>query len=169
MINRTSLRLADTRLASRQTVSIGVRWFFSSKSPQHFRMGAFLNTKVRSTFVHGTRLGLWSEDTSTKTARVGQGKSSPQNLSHTPHIFFSQRDSPGIKTQILRKLVATGNNNEDVELLQEHRMHTAGVERRMQGALQTVRVRGQVNLILRAPRAAVGGRAVPTQTSLRRI
>ena len=35
----------------------------------------------------------------------------------------------------------------------------------MQGALQTVRVRGQVNLILRAPRAVAGARAAPVNTS----
>ena len=70
---------------------------------------------------------------------------------------------------VLGPAPADGNNNEDAALLQEHRIHTAGVVRRMQGALQTVRVRGQVNLILRAPRAAVGGRAATIQTSLRRI
>ena len=60
------------------------------------------------------------------------------------------------------------NNEKDVALLQEHGMHTAGEVRRMQGVLQTVRIRGQVNLILRAPRAAVGRRAAATNTSLQR-
>ena len=54
--------------------------------------------------------------------------------------------------RVLGPAPASGDDNEDAELLQEHNMHTAGEERRMQGALQTVRVRGQVNLILRAPR-----------------
>ena len=61
-----------------------------------------------------------------------------------------------------------GNNDEDAAFLQEHRMHTAGKVRRMQGALQTVRIRARVNLIIRAPRAAVRGRAVPNRTSLQR-
>ena len=64
---------------------------------------------------------------------------------------------------VLGPAPASGNNNEDAALLQEHRMRTAGKVRRMQGTIKTVRVRGQVNLILRAPRAAVGGRAAPIQ------
>ena len=67
--------------------------------------------------------------------------------------------------RVLGPAPATDDDNEDAALLQEHRMHTAGEVRRMQGALQTVRVRGQVNLILRAPRAVAGGRAAPVQTS----
>ena len=47
---------------------------------------------------------------------------------------------------------AVGDNENDAALLQEHRMHTADEVRRMRGAFQTVRIRGQVNLILRAPR-----------------
>ena len=70
---------------------------------------------------------------------------------------------------VLGPTPASGNNNEDAALLQEHRMRTAGKVRRMQGTIKTVRVRGQVNLILRAPRAAVGGRAAPIHASLRRI
>ena len=38
----------------------------------------------------------------------------------------------------------------------------------MQGALHTVRVRGQVNLILRAPTAVAGERAAPANASLLR-
>lgn len=51
----------------------------------------------------------------------------------------------------------------------EHVMHTAGEVRRMQGVLQTVRIRGQVNLIIRAPGAAFRGQAAPNQTSLQRL
>ena len=70
--------------------------------------------------------------------------------------------------RVLGPAPASGDNNEDAELLQEHKMHTAGQVRRMQESLQTVRVRGQVNFILRAPRAVAGGRAAPVHTSLRR-
>ena len=70
--------------------------------------------------------------------------------------------------RVLGPAPASGDNNQDTELLQEHKMHTAGEVRRMQGALQTIRVRGQVNLILRAPRAVAEGRAAPANTSLRR-
>ena len=56
---------------------------------------------------------------------------------------------------------AVGDNENDAALLQEHRMHTADEVRRMRGAFQTVRIRGQVNLILRAPKvAAVARQAV---------
>ena len=59
---------------------------------------------------------------------------------------------------------AVGDNENDAALLQEHKMHTADEVRRMRGAFQTVRIRGQVNLILRAPKvAAVGWRAVQVQ------
>ena len=70
--------------------------------------------------------------------------------------------------RVLGPAPASGDDNEDAELLQEHNMHTAGEERRMQGALQTVRVRGQVNLILRAPGAVAGVRAAHANTSLQR-
>ena len=70
--------------------------------------------------------------------------------------------------RVLGPAPASGDDNEDAELLQEHTMHTAGEERRMQGGFQTVRARGQVNLILRAPRAVAGGRPAPANTSLRR-
>ena len=70
--------------------------------------------------------------------------------------------------RVLGPAPASRDNNEDTELLQEHKMHTAGEVRRMQGTLQTIRVRGQVNLILRAPRAVAEGRAAPANTSLRR-
>ena len=56
---------------------------------------------------------------------------------------------------------AVGDNENDAALLQEHKMHTADEVRRMRGAFQTVRIRGQVNLILRAPKvAAVARQAV---------
>ena len=70
--------------------------------------------------------------------------------------------------RVLGPAPASGDDNEDAELLQEHNMHTAGEEKRMQGALQTVRVRGQVNLILRAPRAVAGVRVAHANTSLQR-
>ena len=53
---------------------------------------------------------------------------------------------------------AVGDNENDAALLQEHKMHTADEVRRMRGAFQTVRIRGQVNLILRAPKAAAVAR-----------
>lgn len=40
-------------------------------------------------------------------------------------------------------------------------MHTADEMRRMRASLQSVRIKGQVNLILRAPRVAVGERRKP--------
>ena len=56
---------------------------------------------------------------------------------------------------------AAGDNENDAALLQEYKMHTADEVRRMRGAFQTVRIRGHVNLILRAPKvAAVARRAV---------
>ena len=67
---------------------------------------------------------------------------------------------------VLGPAPASGDFNEDAELLKQHRMHTASEVRRMQGALQTVRVRGQFNLTLRAPRAVAGGRAAPANASL---
>ena len=63
---------------------------------------------------------------------------------------------------------AVGDEN-DAALLQEHKMHTADEVRKMRDAFQTVRIRGQANLILRAPEvAAVGWRAVQVQGSLQR-
>ena len=71
--------------------------------------------------------------------------------------------------RILGPPPAVGDNENDAALLQEHKMHTADEMRRMRGAFQTVRIRGQVNLILRAPKvAAVGWRAVQVQGSLQR-
>ena len=62
--------------------------------------------------------------------------------------------------RVLGPATVSGDNNKDAELPQEHTMHTAGEERRIKG-LQTVRVRGQVNLMLRAPRAVTGGEQPP--------
>ena len=70
---------------------------------------------------------------------------------------------------VLGPVPAGGDDEDDVELLQERKMHTADEVRRMRGALQTVRIRAQMNLILRAPRAAVGELAVrPARTALQR-
>ena len=62
---------------------------------------------------------------------------------------------------VLGPMPADGGDENDAAIRLEHRMHTAEEMRRMRGALQTVRIRGQVNLILRAPRATVSRR--PTQ------
>ena len=68
--------------------------------------------------------------------------------------------------RILGPPPAVGDNANDAALLQEHKMHTVDEVRRMRGAFQTVRIRGQVNLILRAPKvAAVGCRVVRVQGS----
>ena len=71
--------------------------------------------------------------------------------------------------RILGPPPAVSDNENDAALLQEHKMHTEGEVRRMRRAFQTVRIRGQVNLILRAPKvAAVGWQAVQVQGSLQR-
>ena len=71
--------------------------------------------------------------------------------------------------RILGSPPAVGDNENDAAILQEHKMHTTDEVRRMRGDFQTVRIRGQVNLFLRAPKvAAVGWRAVRVQGSLQR-
>ena len=62
---------------------------------------------------------------------------------------------------VLGPMPADSGDENDAALRMEHRMHTAEEMRRMRGALQTVRIRGQMNLILRAPKATVPRR--PTQ------
>ena len=57
----------------------------------------------------------------------------------------------------LRSMRSTvGNSEKDAVILQEHKLHTADELRSMRGALQPVRIRGKVKLILRAPIVTVG-------------
>ena len=65
-------------------------------------------------------------------------------------------DDPGDSdVEYSREAPAVG----DAALLQKHKMHTADEVWRMRDALQTVRIRDQVNLLLRVPRLSVGARA----------
>ena len=87
---------------------------------------------------------------------ITAGGSGSKDLSNLIYRLSRKRTD-----SVLGLLAPDGDDENDAALRMEHRTHTAEEMRSMRGALQTVKIRGQVNLIVRATKATVPRR--PTQ------